>query len=133
MSYFLNNKQRGEGEIGSIISTIIFIVLVFWGGNYLYKVFTAPKNTTETDKIYSEQRFNKESYTSSETINACSENAGNCYDVVATIYHTFDKDGTEHKSVEQINFDNGGYLTFGDAPLPGSGTDQKGNDWSFDQ
>ncbi len=123
------NFQRGEGEIGAIV----IIILLIWGGSYLYKYFTAPKNTTETDKIYSEQRFNKEPYTSSETISACSDNSGSCYSVVATIYHTFEKDGTEHKSVEQIDFDNGGYLTFGGAPLPGSGTDQKGNSWSFSQ
>lgn len=123
------NYQRGEGEIGAII----VIILLIWGGTYLYKYFTAPKNTTETDKIYSEQRFNKEPYTSSETISACSDDSRNCYSVVGTIYHTFEKDGTEHKFVEQIGFDNGGYLTFGDASLPGSGTDQKGNGWSFNQ
>ncbi len=121
--------QRGEGEIGAII----VIILLIWGGSYLYKYFTAPKNTTETDKIYSEQRFNKEPYTSSETISACSDDSGSCYSVVGTIYHTFEKDGTEHKSVEQIDFENGGYLTFGGAPLPGSGTDQKGRGWSFSQ
>ncbi|MBU6431598.1 MAG: hypothetical protein KGJ58_00280 [Patescibacteria group bacterium] len=123
------NFQRGEGEIGAII----VIILLIWGGSYLYKYFTAPKNTTEIDKIYSEQRFNKEPYASFETISACSDNSGSCHSVVATIYHTFEKDGTEHKSVEQIDFDNGGYLTFGGAPLPGSGTDQKGNGWSFSQ
>ncbi len=122
-----NLTRRGSGEI----KTVIVAVLLIWGASYLYKYFTAPKNTTETDKIYSEQRFNKESYTSSETINACSDDSGNCYAVVATIYHVFEKNGTEHKSVEQINFDNGGYLNFGGAPLPGGGTDQRGRNWSF--
>jgi len=120
--------QQGEGEI----SAIIFIILLILGGTYLYKVLTAPKNITETDKIYSDQRFNKQPYTSSETIQACSESES-CYSVVATIDHSFDQDGTEHKYVERFDFDNGGYLTFGGAPLPGSGSDQEGRVWSFSQ
>ena len=122
------NSKRGEGEIAGII----FIALLIWGGSYLYKYLTAPKNITETDKIYTKQRFNKEPYTSSETIQACSE-SGSCYSVVATIDHSFDKDGTEHKYVERFDFDNGGYLTFSGATLPGSGTDQEGRDWSFSE
>ncbi len=122
-----NSTRRGEGEIGAII----FVILALYAGSYLYKLLTAPKNKTETDKIYSEQRFNKEPYTSSETINACSDSG--CYAVVATIHHEFEKNGTEHKTVEQINFENGGYLNFGSAPLPGGGTDQSGRDWSFSQ
>jgi len=122
--------QRGQGGEGEIVA-IILIFLLLYGCSYLYKYLTAPKNITETDKIYSEQRFNKEPYTSSETIEASPENSASSYSVVATIYHEFDKDGTEHKMVQQISFDNGGCLIFGNAPFPGNGTDQHGRMWSF--
>jgi hypothetical protein len=119
------SAQAGEGELAALI----FVGLIIWGISSGYKHLTAPANTTETDKIYSEERLNRQPYTSSETIQACSDSG--CYSLVATIHHEFERDGTEHKAVEEIHFDNGGHLTFGGAPLPGAGTDQRGRVWRF--
>lgn len=60
-----------------------------------------------------------------EFIEACSDDSGNCYTLVADI-----SNGT----ITQIYFPNGGYLYF-DADLDSSGeasdTDEDGNGWDF--
>ena len=123
---------NGKGDAGrSRLGAVIFLLALVFAGSAVYKRLTAPPNTTETDKIYAEQRLDKKPYTSSETIEACSDSG--CYSVAATIHHEFEQDGTEHKTVEQIHFDNGGHLEFGGAPLPGSGTDQRDRVWTFSQ
>ncbi len=62
----------------------------------------------------------------SDTIEACSDSSGNCYDLEADI-----SDGC----VEEIHFDNGGYLDFSSACLDENGeaedSDDEGNDWTF--
>lgn len=61
----------------------------------------------------------------SETIEACSSSSGNCYDLDAEI---------SSGEVEQIYFDNGGYLYFSatiDSDGSASDTDVNGNSWDF--
>lgn len=61
----------------------------------------------------------------SETIEACSSESGNCYDLDADI-----SDG----SIEQINFPSGGYLNFSaefDESGSASDVDNDGNNWDF--
>jgi hypothetical protein len=91
-----------------------------------------PPSGSPNDELYKEQRANRLGYSESASISACSESSGNCYALVADINHTFDDQGKETVTVERVHFDNGGYLDFGAAPIPGGGTDSKGNDWTFE-
>src|SRR5262245_28380174 len=83
------------------------------------------------DALYSEQRTKRQDYSETETINACSEDSGSCYSLVADLEHHFDSQGRETVFVEQIHFPNGGHLSFGGATIPGGGTDTKGRAWTF--
>lgn len=67
----------------------------------------------------------KEYLSGTETIEACSEESGNCYDLDADI-----DDG----SIDEIYFPNGGYLYFGadiDSDGEASDIDQNGEGWDF--
>jgi hypothetical protein len=61
----------------------------------------------------------------SETVEACSSESGNCYDLEADI-----SDG----AIDTIHFQNGGYLSFSaeiDSDGSASDSDKDGNDWDF--
>jgi hypothetical protein len=90
-----------------------------------------PPSGSPNDELFKEQRANRQGYSESASINACSEGSGNCYALAADINHHFDDQGNEAVTVERIHFENGGYLDFGGAPIPGGGTDSKGNNWTF--
>jgi len=67
----------------------------------------------------------KQYLSGTETINACSSESGNCYDLDADI-----SDG----SIEQIYFPNTGYLYFSadiDSDGSASDFDENGNEWDF--
>lgn len=67
----------------------------------------------------------KQYFSGSETIEACSSESGNCYDLEAEI-----SDG----AIDQIYFTGGGYLYFSadiDSDGSASDIDQNGNDWDF--
>jgi hypothetical protein len=67
----------------------------------------------------------KEYLSGTETINACSEESGNCYDLDADI---------ENGLINEIYFPNGGYLYFGadiDSNGEASDFDQNGDAWDF--
>lgn len=89
------------------------------------------RSGSPNDGLYKEQRANRQDYSESASISACSDNSGTCYSLTADISHHFDDHGKETVAVERIHFDNGGYLDFGGAPIPGGGTDSKGNGWTF--
>jgi hypothetical protein len=82
-----------------------------------------------SDPYYKEQRAKRVDYTDSARINICSDDSSTCYVVIASINHHFDDSDQENTTVTTIHFENGGYLTFGSAPIPGSGTDQHGKNW----
>jgi hypothetical protein len=92
---------------------------------------TPTPSGSPNDEFYKEQRAKRQDYSESSSISACSVDSGNCYSLVADINHHFDGEGKEMVTVEQVHFENGGYLVFGSAPIPGGGTDQHGKDWSF--
>lgn len=127
--------QRGNAFVGLLV-----IVAVVWG---LFALFGSGSTSDAQDK-YNYDYKNKSGHTldrdeaidehwdeikdylnGSETIEACSDESGNCYDLDAEI---------SNGEVEQIYFSNGGYLYFGadiDSYGEASDYDQNGNGWDF--
>lgn len=67
----------------------------------------------------------KQYLTGTETVEACSSESGNCYDLDADI---------SSGSIDQIYFTNGGYLYFSadiDSDGNASDIDENGNNWDF--
>lgn len=87
---------------------------------------TSDENTISRDDAISSNWDEIKGYVNgTETVNACSDESGNCYDLDADI-----SDG----SITQIHFPNGGSLDFSaeiDNAGDASGTDVNGNGWSF--
>lgn len=67
----------------------------------------------------------KDDLNGSTTVEACSSESGNCYDLDADI---------ESGAITEIRFNNGGYLYFNadiDSDGNASDSDENGNDWDF--
>ncbi len=83
------------------------------------------KTIDRVDAIYDHWDEIREYVNGSETIEACSSSSGNCYDLDADI---------SSGSIEQIDFENGGYLYFSaeiDSDGNASDTDVRGDSWDF--
>lgn len=85
------------------------------------------EETLDYDEALSSYWDDIKSYVNgSETIEACSDESGNCYDLDADI---------EDGCIDEIHFDNGGYLDFSYACLDENGeaadTDDEGRGWTF--
>ncbi len=145
--FFLHNcYNRGEmikKETGNIVVLILIIgaIVAFslFSGNdnssndtegYNYPSRTGSSIESEkiidrSDAVYEHWDEIKDYLNGTETINACSFESGNCYDLDAEI-----SDG----QIEMISFPNGGYLYFSadiDEYGNASDIDNDGNSWDF--
>ena len=90
-----------------------------------------PPSGSRNDDLYKEQRMKRHDYSETTEITACSADSSNCYSLTADLQHHFGEKGKEIATVQQIHFANGGYLVFGETPIPDGGTDSKGRSWTF--
>lgn len=132
----LNRRKlkKGDSDIG--LWVVIIIGLIYYFGFYEKKhepeekIFSSQidkqENEIDRDEAIQTHWDEIKNYISgSETIEACSSESGNCYDLEAEI---------SNGQVEQINFANGGYLNFSadiDETGDASDSDQDGNNWDF--
>ncbi|MFA6585526.1 MAG: hypothetical protein WCS97_03760 [Candidatus Paceibacterota bacterium] len=110
--HFSNNSQKKTSSFDS--------------DSYFYPSNSGEKNIDRDEAIYGHWDEIKDYINGTETIGACLEESGNCYSLDADIYHG---------EVNQIYFENGGYLYFGaDIDENGSASDfdQNGRAWDFD-
>src|SRR5262249_5652313 len=106
-------------------------VLIAAGAYVLYQHRQPPPSGSPNDQTYRQERVKRQPYSETEGIQACSESAANCYSLTADLDHEFDSHRHETVYVRRIYFPNGGWLDFGNATIPGSGTDKRDNTWSF--
>src|SRR5215471_6963135 len=101
---------------GTLIKRILFALILFAlalaaGCSDLRPL--PPSSGSSNDALYKEQRAKRQNYSERGTINACSEDSGNCYPLTADLEHEFDERGGEVVYVQRIYFSNAGYLDFG--------------------
>jgi len=102
------NKQNGNVIVWLLVIGVLFSIFS-GGGDDSYK-HEQEESEDATEIIYRDEAIDlywdeiKEYVNGTETIEACSAQSGNCYDLDADI---------SSGAVDQIYFDNGGYLYFG--------------------
>ena len=131
-----------SGSSWGVIPTIIVVGLILWAISSLFSgggksdntdIFrtqnnsydTVQKTITRDDAISEHWDEIKDDLNGTETVNACSEDSGNCYDLDADI---------SNGEIDTVHFINGGYLEIGagiDESGDASGFDQEGKGWDF--
>jgi len=131
----MNSEEKLENGNGTGWIVLIILILIFsFNGDrreekrkYIgIDEETRKEKTLERDEAISDYWYEIKDYVDgTETINACSSESGNCYDLDADI---------SSGVIDELYFDNGGYLYFSaDIEDDGSASDydQNGDSWDF--
>lgn len=122
MRYFSSDKLK---TIIIAFSVILFLQLIYNKHSNTYNEDNEQKVITYDEAISEHWDEIKDYIDGTETIEACSEESGNCYYVDADISNGI---------IERIYFSNGGYLDFF-AEIDEDGSawdfDKNGNSWDF--